>query len=94
MSEPRRLRDLPLPQQAGILCSDMAFGKFVAARVGTTFPFNATACAEWLRRQCRIESRRALATDKAAAARFEEIRTEFDAWRGRIAAPDQHREKA
>lgn len=78
------------PQQAGILCNDEAFRRFVLDRVskgniaGTASP---EAAAEYLRRFCNIQSRRDLATNIDARARFRILRTEFDAWSGRIAAP-------
>ncbi|MCA0848312.1 hypothetical protein [Salipiger thiooxidans] len=75
-------------QQAGILCNDKGFQRFVAERCG--FPgeeFGASAAAQFLRSFCGINSRRALDTDEAAQASFGVLRTEFDAWAGRIAAP-------
>ncbi|APZ53714.1 hypothetical protein [Salipiger abyssi] len=80
--------DLPAPQQAGILCNDPAFQRFAATRSG--YPggqFTASAAAEYLRQCCRVESRRALASDEVATTRFQRLRTEFDAWAGRIATP-------
>lgn len=85
---PRRQFDqVPAAQQAGILCNDPRFQRFAATRCG--FPdteFNAHAAAEYLRDCCRIDSRSRLNTDSAAMKRFQTLRTEFDAWTGRIAA--------
>ncbi|NVK57305.1 MAG: hypothetical protein HWE26_17010 [Alteromonadaceae bacterium] len=78
---------LPLAQQAGIMCNDDRFQKFAAIRSG--FPggqFCASAAAEYLRSCCKIDSRRALEADATAQANFARLRTDFDAWRGRIAA--------
>lgn len=73
-------------QQAGILCNDAQFQAFVAHRCD--LPRATTSCAaEYLRRFCKIESRRALVKGSAAQTQFEILRTEYDAWRGRIAAP-------
>jgi hypothetical protein len=79
------------PQQAGILCNDEAFRRFVAERMqantGLAFVTVTTeAAAEYLRRFCHIQSRRDLATNIDARARFRILRTEFDAWSGRIAS--------
>ncbi|ATG49757.1 hypothetical protein CEW89_08560 [Celeribacter ethanolicus] len=77
---------MPLPQQAGILCNDPRFQKFAATRSG--FPggqFTAEASAEYLRHVCNIESRRELATSEIAQTKFAALRTEFDAWTGKIA---------
>lgn len=39
----------------------------------------------YLRDCCRIESRRELNTNHGALQAFQRLRTEFDAWRGKIA---------
>lgn len=79
------------PQQAGILCNDEAFRRFVAERMHGVMPdldiVPVQAAAEYLRRFCHIESRRDLATNIDARAKFRILRTEFDAWSGRIASP-------
>ena len=88
MTTRRALADMPAAQQAGILCNDRQFRAFAAHRNG--FPggqFTPGAAAEWLRQQCGITSRRHLNHSQTALARFQEIRTEFDAWTGKIATP-------
>lgn len=47
--------------------------------------FNASAAAHYLRDCCGIESRRQLNDSCAARNRLDQLRTEFDAWTGRIA---------
>ena len=86
-----RLADMPPAQAAGILCNDETFRRFVKVRIDapTAAPVTVSAAAEYLRRACGIASRRDLNTDPDARARFEALRTDFDAWRGRIAAPDR-----
>lgn len=84
----RRFGDLPAPAQAGILCDDAAFQAFVADRSGMQGEmFSASACAEYIRRQCGVTSRADLARAPAAARRFADLRTEFDAWSGRLPQP-------
>lgn len=83
-----KLADLPLAQHAGILCNDEAFRRYVAARIDAPGAVMPSVAAAFLRRHCQIPSRRDLATNPAAAARFEALRTEFDAWRGRIPAQE------
>ncbi|NVK56681.1 MAG: hypothetical protein HWE26_13805 [Alteromonadaceae bacterium] len=73
--------------RAGILCNDPRFQQFVGVRLGLPAPANNSAAAEYIRDLCRIPSRRALDYNAAALDQFERIRTEFDAWSGRIAAP-------
>lgn len=80
------------PQQAGILCNDMRFRIYVAQKLMCQpgcedHPVSTEAAAEYLRRFCEIQSRRDLATNINARARFRILRTEFDAWSGRIASP-------
>lgn len=83
---PTRFSDMPVAQQAGILCNDPQFQRFAAIRSG--FPgsaFTPTAAAEYLRTCCKVNSRRDLNTDATARDQFARLRTEFDAWTGRIA---------
>ncbi|MGH1447403.1 MAG: hypothetical protein ACRBBO_15320 [Cognatishimia sp.] len=80
--------DMPASQQAGILCNDPRFQRFAATRCG--FPddqFSQSAAAEYLRNCCHIDSRRDLNTNGQAHTLFQTLRTEFDAWTGKIATP-------
>jgi len=87
MSARRRFDTLPPAQQAGILCNDTRFQRFAATRCGLPDQqFAASAAAEFLRDCCRITSRRDLNGDQAADARFQTLRTEFDAFTGKIAS--------
>lgn len=88
MNERVRFDELLAPQQAGILCNDPQFQTFAACRTGIpTGQCNASAAAEYLRQVCQITSRKELQNDDTARERFQILRTEFDAWRGRIATP-------
>jgi hypothetical protein len=76
---------LPPAQQAGILCNDPRFQRFAALRCGAPdLAFGPSAAAQYLRDACQIESRKELQTEALAAARFQTLRTEFDAWAGKI----------
>ena len=88
-TRPRRhFDDMPPAQQAGILCNDTRFQKFAATRCGMPGEqFSASAAAEYLRNVCQIESRRQLSTNPVAAQSFQALRTEFDAWTGRLPTP-------
>lgn len=84
---PRRFADLPLPQQAGILCNDPTFQEFAATRSGLPDEqFTSGAAAQYLRLCCGVNSRSALTDNQEAQGRFQILRTEFDAWSGRIQA--------
>lgn len=82
---------MPPSRQAGILSSDRAFRTFVAKKLDLDLPGPATTgvAAEFIRQTARVESRAELDKNKPAAARFQSLRTEFDAWRGRL--PQQNR---
>ncbi|CUH68646.1 hypothetical protein TG4357_03716 [Thalassovita gelatinovora] len=83
----QRFDDMQPAQQAGILCNDPRFQRFAATRCGAPGEqFNASAAAEYLRQCCGIDSRRQLGTDQAAQQKFQTLRTEFDAWTGKIAS--------
>lgn len=73
---------LPPAQQAGILSNDARFATFVATVHG--FPGDP---ANFVRGWCDVASRRELNTNPRARARFETLRTEFDAHTGKLAAP-------
>lgn len=78
----------PVAQRAGILCNDPDFQRFAAIRSGLPGQqFSASAAAEYLRNVCGIASRKSLDTDPVAQRQFDALRTDFDAWAGRIAAP-------
>lgn len=84
-----RFNQMHPAQQAGILCNDPQFQKFAAIRSGLPgTKFCASAAAQYLREACKINSRRELNTDTTAQTKFAALRTSFDAWAGRIAAPN------
>ncbi|SFQ52125.1 hypothetical protein [Donghicola eburneus] len=84
----QRFDDMDPAQQAGILCNDPRFQQFAAIRCG--FPggqFSSEAAAEYVRDICKINSRRQLTQNPDAETRFQAMRTDFDAWTGKIATP-------
>lgn len=76
------MAQLSAPQMAGILSGDKRFAEFIRERHG----FEGSG-KNFIRGYCAIASRRELASDDVALAKFDALRTEFDAWRGAIAAP-------
>jgi hypothetical protein len=87
-----RFDDMPLPQQAGIIANDERFRAFVGERITTTgTTVSASAAAEFIRTFCGIRSRKHLPYDDAAQRKFATLRTEFDAWTGKIATPETGR---
>jgi hypothetical protein len=84
----QRFNEMPPAQQAGIICNDDRFRIFSATRSGMPgTQFTATAAAEYIRNCCGIDSRSALNSNQTAARKFQTLRTEFDAWAGRIHSP-------
>ncbi len=83
----QRFDDMNPAQQAGILCNDPRFQQFAASRCGMPKQqFSTSAAAQYLRDCCQIDSRRQLTTCNAAQQKFQILRTEFDAWTGKIAS--------
>ena len=79
---------LPPSKQAGILCRDERFQKFAAIQCGLpNQTFCDSAAAQFLRKWCDIISRRDLNTDPTAQDKLQVLRTEFDVWTGKQAAP-------
>lgn len=83
-SVPGEVNQLPLPkpkslaQIAGILCNTGAFQKWSGSK-------SADEAAEWLRGHCNVASRADLDTNEDAAAKFRDLKGEYEAW---MAAPE------
>lgn len=74
--------------QAGILCNDPEFQKFAASRCGLPGrQFTSVAAAEYVRNCCQVASRKDIAENETASKRFEQLKTQFDVYRGRLAEP-------
>lgn len=80
----RSFKELPRSQQAGILCGDVVFEKFLRDRRGEKVVLDDNGqidAAATLRRICCIDSRRDLDTGNAAAAIFDKLRDDYRFWR-------------
>lgn len=76
------------PMQAGILCNDVAFQNYAAARNGfAKGDFDPSKSAEHIRQICGVSSRRELATNLPAFKRFLVLHTNFEVWANRIPTP-------
>ena len=79
---------MPLANRAGILCNDVSFRRYVGEQtLGKGHMVTPPVAAAYLRRACGIAIRTELNTNTAAAEKFGQLRTEFDAWRGLIGRP-------
>ena len=77
---PPKVKSTGLAQQAGILCDDLVFQKFLEERYIEHFD-ETTNYAQVIRDVCSVESRSEFNTDEAAAMRWKELKREFDAWK-------------
>lgn len=68
-----------LAQQAGILCNEPAFWRFLAEETGLTVISAEMAAAE-VRRICGVESRATLDRDDEAGRRFRNLKADYQNW--------------
>lgn len=83
--EPRTKAVDPMVRDAGILCGDARFQRFVMERVDATVATephmpNEDEAAGYVREYCGIESRKELATNQEARAKWTELRRDFNVW--------------
>lgn len=87
----RRLDEMPLSQVAGMLCQDENFAKFLNVKQWRDMGYSGhdhQACAGIIREKCGVTSRSEIIRGTPAGDKFEKLRTEYDAWRGKIARPE------
>lgn len=77
--------------EAAMKLSDMRFRRFLADRHGLAEPLTPERATQRLRSVLGITSRRELNDDHAAAARWKDLRREFDGWLKAGATPDRWR---
>lgn len=86
--EPGRLKGGEWARQAGIICADAEFRRYLT--VTGDFPgvqlIDLDMAADELRRRLNIESRAHLDHDEEAARAFRELRTVFEQWKGGLRA--------
>lgn len=76
--------ELPPQKQAGILCGDKAFWKYVQEKTASGWIADEQSAAVWLREELGILSRRDIEGRPDLAAKLNEIRAEFMEWAGRV----------
>lgn len=74
-AEPEKTKGGKLAQRAGILCQEGAFKIFCFEKLGRSDP------AQAIYARCGITSRAYLDHDDAAARAFQDLISEYDAWR-------------
>lgn len=75
--------DKDFAANCAILCADPAFKKFLEEEHGLERPLTDDRAANKVRFLLSIRSRAELNSDPAAAARWQDLRNHFDAWRRR-----------
>jgi hypothetical protein len=83
--EPKERRswdELRPSQQAGILCSDVAFQQFASKQTG--WQCDEEDAAAWLRAELDISSRKELDLRPDLAPKLNQVREEFMRWAGRV----------
>lgn len=76
--ERRSFDELPLSQQAALLCNEPRFRRFLFERYETEDTSDAAAKA--VRIDCGVESRADLDKSQNAAARWRKLHSEYQAW--------------
>lgn len=83
--EPRKFADLPLPQQAALMCDRADFQEFMeefwSIQVHQLGEMEADDTADAVRMFCGITSRAELATNELAARWWKELLVKFESWR-------------
>ncbi len=90
----RRMADLSRAQQAGILCNDDCFVNFLMhhyeMKVLASRSLTESA-ADFVRAFCKVTSRAQLDSEPDRGEMWDHLRTEYDAWTGKIGWPEPAR---
>lgn len=81
--DPEKRHPYKTSQKAGMFCADEQFRHFITATYGEPC-HNKDQAAEWVRAACGVESRSLLDVDEKAAATFNRILAEFDAYKQQV----------
>lgn len=73
----RSFNEMPPSQQAGMLCNDISFQRFLAK---DAYVFDADSAARTVCNYCDIESRKELATNERAAILWRNLVADYRAW--------------
>lgn len=79
--ERRAFPDLPIPAQAGIVCNEPAFWKYVHETTGERLA-DKTEAAVYVRKFCEVGSRTEIADNPRAKLRWELLLSDYWGWRG------------
>ena len=81
--ERRRFDEMPAAQQAGLLCNEPAFRRFLAETGGETqiAMYDLDMAADAVRERCEVHSRADIDKQPLARARWEQIVSEYQAWK-------------
>lgn len=76
----RKFDELPLSQQAALLCNREAFWRFLDSHYQNIHVADEQSAAAVLRDMCGVLSRSEIDSSHGAAERFKSLSSEFDAW--------------
>jgi hypothetical protein len=83
-SDIRSWGSIPRPQQAGILCSDSAFRRYLSLFLGVPGePITQDEAIDVVRQICGVASRAELDGDQTAAFRWLLLERDYRRWNGR-----------
>jgi hypothetical protein len=83
-SDIRSWHTIPRPQQAGILCTDGGFRKYLSHFLGFPgSPVSEAEAADLVRQVCGVASRAELDGDQVAAFRWWLLQKDYRRWDGR-----------
>lgn len=72
--------DLSLPQQAGMLCADIKFQKYLKEKYGSALDPTDGDAADWVRWYCGVKSRSEIRTGTHAADKWHKLESEYRTW--------------
>ena len=75
----RKWDELSIAQQAGILCGEPVFQKFIAERIGGHV--NTADAAQYVRQQCGVNSRAHIEDKPEALKIFRDMEASFEVWK-------------
>jgi hypothetical protein len=73
-------RDMRLANQAGMLCAEVPFQRFLAERLKYEKPFSKDEAADHVHRHCNVASRKDIRPDSTSGKRWERLVMEYRTW--------------
>ena len=84
---PAPRKEMTRAQWAGMLCQDAQFQTFVHYLSQGNVPAQTDDVAEFVRDYCDVKSRSEIGFSEETGDKWDMLKTEYDAWRGKIGRP-------